>query len=154
MNVWTDIAIGNLMRKRPPPVVEGPLFECIKCGAEKPEEGFIIKISKRANGSERADRSKKCRVCINEEDRARRPRQPKPVSIHRQVIDALQDGDKITSEIADFVGKHRRNVDKAMKELIEIGIVEPRGYVIVKYHPRITKYGLTQGGAAAGKEHA
>lgn len=154
MNVWTDIAIGNLQRQRPPPVPEGPLYACTKCGEPKPEEGYYMKSSRYKDGS--LYRQKICRDCTNEAERAYRAKTAPPpkMTIEEMVLGALSMGDKITSEIVEATGEHRRSVDRVLRELLADGQIEMHGFITTKYHPRVMKYRLTQARPGAGERNA
>jgi hypothetical protein len=159
MNVWTDIAIANIQRKRPPPLdvdletrLIGSLYACNQCGEEKTESGYYFRTQK--NGSQK--RSAVCKSCELEKERNYRAlnAKPRPMSIEELIVGALTQSEMIVSDLSIAVGHHRRSVDKALDELILEGIVEQHGYVIKKYHPRVMKYRLTQSRPSAGERNA
>ena len=70
MNLWTDIAIGNLLRERPPPIEEETKM-CNRCRMTKPLSSFYLRIT-----DNRPDHySANCRVCQRAAEKARRNQQ-------------------------------------------------------------------------------
>lgn len=145
MNVWTDIAIGNLQRRRGPPLEIDPDTDelrdmsrivCLRCGDEKPETEFYLK--RRRDGTEY--RSKVCRTCTCANERATRVHKPRPIP-HREVILYLLEKEPMTlAELAKTMGISRRTVHKNVMQLLGAGRVFFYENRSSKYNPTIPTF--------------
>lgn len=133
MNVWTDIAIGNLQRHRGPPldidietykIKPMELFRCMVCGEEKPESGFYQKYDKR-NGKYR--RQSTCSVCICKRDIARRPKNPRKPRPYQAMLDFLGTESKTLREMYEALNLSRRMAQRMIYKLIDDGLVAKSG---------------------------
>lgn len=159
MNMWLE-SIANIQRKRPPPQdvdletkLIGPLYACNKCGEEKTEAGYYVRTNHSTGTSRRSTVCKACELAKERDERARTAKS-KPMTIDEMIIAALSVRSMTVAGLSEAIGRHRRSVDKALDKLLQDGIAEARGYEIKKYHPRVTKYRLTQGASGARKEQA
>ena len=64
MNVWTDIAIANLLRKPPPPEPITETLECQVCHEVKVVTEFYRKFDSEGNGKY----SRRCKECSRKAD--------------------------------------------------------------------------------------
>lgn len=158
-NMWLE-SIANIQRQRPPPrdidlesELIGPLYACGQCGEEKTEAGYYIRTNRSTGITRRSSICKACELAKERDYRARLAK-PKPMPIEEMIIGALSMKAMIVSDLATAVGRHRRAVEKALAKLIEAEIVEQRGYVVKKYHPRVMTYRLTQARPGAGERNA
>ena len=157
MNMWLE-SIANIQRQRPPPQdvdletkLIGPLYACNKCGEEKTEAGYYFKPNRHGEYK----RAPTCKVCVLEKEREYRAATatPRPMTIDEMIIAALSVRSMTVAGLSEAIGRHRRSVDKALDKLLQDGIAEARGYEIKKYHPRVTKYRLTQSRPGAGERN-
>jgi hypothetical protein len=133
VNVWTDIALGNLTRQRGAPldmdletgaIKPMELFQCKgPCGEEKPATEFYVKHDKRYD---KVFRQSTCKVCICARDRKKKNRFP-PITT-RNLILVVLDRPMSIREIGEAAGRSRRPTDAAIAMLMQEGLVKRAGF--------------------------
>lgn len=147
MNVWTDIALGNLQRRRGPPLDIDPDTDqvreittqvCIKCGTTRMETEFYL--GTKPDGTKY--RRSTCKACCAEVQRTARAKKakPRPIPQREVVLYVITKEPMSMAEIARTMGISRRTVDKCMKELIAQGRAFFYENTSNKYNPRIPTY--------------
>lgn len=154
MNVWTDIALGNLTRHRGPPMdmdietgelIEPESFRCAgPCGERKLSTDFYMKHDKRTG---KHHRQSTCRVCVNARDKDRKPDTPFKITARSMIVVCLE-RPMTLREICEEIGFTRRPTDQAIKKLIADGIVKHAGFTKLGTNSRIPMYEKTTTPAA------
>ena len=150
MNVWTDIAIGNLQRQRPPATDDGVEYRiCRTCKESKPEHAFYLKPSRKFGEYFSLD----CRACICIKDRETRARnrKPAPETVAQKLKKIITPEPMTVKQLGEAIGVDRRSVGKALDELIAAGLAERCGFASHKYNGCIPAYRLTQSRPGAGE---
>lgn len=116
MNLWTDIALGNLQRVRPAP--EMAEFECPRCGDTKTEDQFQVVTG------DRTYRRSTCNDCRNADARARRKKNRKPAAKSNReiVLAAFVQRMTITQAVA-ATGLERDIVRGHVRRLLDDGLL-------------------------------
>lgn len=141
MNIWTDIAIGNLQRRRGPPLdidldpdESEKLYKCKgPCGQSKPADEFYLKHDNRT-GTHR--RQSTCKACVCAREVARRPKNPRKPRPYQAVLDLLESGPKTLREIYEAMGVSRRLAQRMIYNLIDDGRVFKNGRSGVNRDPQ------------------
>lgn len=128
MNPWTDIAIGNLQRRRGPPLDvdlcaadDEPLFRCKgPCGKLKPMDGFYQKHDARMG---KYRRQSTCKVCVCERDKAAKTKHPRPPRKFPELLALLDTGPKTLRQLYEGLGISRRNTQDMIDKLVKAGDV-------------------------------
>ncbi len=160
MNVWTDIAIGNLQRHRGPPldmdietgsVVAPKLYKCKKCGESKRGDEFYMKHD---NRTDTWRQQTTCKVCICKRDVARRPKKPRKPRPYEAMLGLMATTPRTLREMYEALGLSRRVAQRMIYKLIDDGLVIKMGKSGINRDPQNPPiYGLTTKGATgAGKE--
>lgn len=144
MNLWVDVAIGNLLRQRPPPtdiVEDKELFACTKCGVMKPESAYYIKVNTRYN---RTYRQPVCKSCVLAAESLRRKalRKPIPPSVKSQIIEVLATGPKSARQLSEAIGTTHSTARRRVKELHDEHQIRFAGYLVVPNNPHVPMWEL------------
>jgi hypothetical protein len=133
MNVWTDIALANLQRQRPPPLDmdletgEVKLPEIIQCkgpcGEWKSSTEFYSKHDKRWD---KHFRQSSCKACIRERDR--KPKSDTFAPTARNLILMALTVPMSCRQICEAIGRTRRPTDLALSKLMSDGLVKRAGF--------------------------
>jgi hypothetical protein len=134
MNVWTDIAIGNLLRVRPPPLdmdIEtgelkpAELFKCCgPCGEWKPSDEFYVRHDSRWD---KYSRQTTCKRCSCEKGRTQKNARA-TTSGSRDLILVAMTAPMSCRQICAAIGRTRRPVDLALSKMIRDGLVKRAGF--------------------------
>lgn len=152
MNVWTDIAIGNLLRYRGPPldidietmeVVEQEMFVCPgpACGILKPASDYYYKPDKRTNTSRRQKLCKSCMRVAAKIARQSVPKEKRPIA--RELILLELTRPMSLRDLYDSFGMSRRPVNRALDNLVRDGLVRQCGFGTLGTNSRIPLYELS-----------
>ena len=145
MNAWTDIAIGNLLRRRGPPLdmdletgeIRDPdVIQCKgPCGEWKPATEYYMKHDKRFD---KHFRLSSCKACIRERDR--KPKSDMFAPTTRNLILVSLTRPMSIREIGEAIGLTRRPTDKAVSMLVSDGLVCRAGFGTSGTNSRIPLY--------------